>query len=382
MSFPRTEPKLLGKTVGGLRLQEELYRDGAEIAYLAQPKGKTDAPVLVTMLRHSDDELVQRFRKKCTALVALSHKNLPRFLNSGEYKKTQPYVVSENVPGKTLQERVREEGALPVKECFELGLGLIDGLCALHEAGMVHGGIRPTAAIDAGDGRLVLRPPVLPALANADKLITGGSLRGINFIPPEQVMARTDPSVLSVQSDVYSVGALLYYILTSTRPFDSPSPAITRRKVLKEALVPADKLRPELTEEASSILFKAMAKLPEQRYQKARDMGDDILRFLKGETPRAHTEPKPLQSLDLAPEPPSGSGKPTEEPQEGTAERAKKARQAISRLIPAFKLDEEEPPTPKKEPPKASSVKMWLVVLALMGLASAALLIWMIFLRN
>lgn len=379
MSFPRTEPGLLGKTVGGLRLKEELYREGAEVAYLAKPKGE-ETQVLVTMLRHADDELLERFRKKCSALVDLSHKNLPRFMSSGEYKKTRPFLVSEHIPGKTLKERVREEGALPIKEAFELGLGLIEGLCVLHEAGLVHGGIRPSAAIDAGEGRLVLLPPVLPAPASVDKLITGGSLRGINFIPPEQVMARTDPSVLSIQSDVYSLGAVLYYILTSTRPFDSPSPAITRRKVLKEALVPASKLRTELSEEASSILFKAMAKLPEQRYQKAHDMADDIRRFLKGETPRAHTEPKPLQSLDLAPEAPN-SGKPTEEPREGTAERAKKAREAISRLIPAFKLDDEEPPPAKKEPPKASSVKMWLVILALMALTSVGLLVWVFFLR-
>ncbi len=378
MSFPRTEPDLMGKTVGGLRLEKTLYREGAEVAYLGRAH-KGDAAVVVTMLRHSDDELTVRFLEKTKTLVALAHDNLPRFLTCGDHKAKR-FIVSEHVPGKNLKELVKDSGPMPIEQAFGFGQCLIEALCALHDAGLVHGGIRPSAAIDAGEGRLVLMPPVLPSPASADKLITGGSLRGINFIPPEQVMARTDPSVLSIQSDIYSVGAVLYFILTGTRPFDSPSPAITRRKVLKEALVPAQKLREEISEEAWSILLKAMAKLPEQRYQKARDMGDDITRLLRGETPRAHTEPKPLESPDLAPDPTPSSGM-NPEPQEGQAERAKKARQAISRLIPAFNLDDEEEEKPKGPPPKPTPLNVWLILLGVMGVTAVAILAW-VFLRS
>jgi serine/threonine-protein kinase len=260
---------------------------------------------------YSDDESFQkRFRQEARAAANLSHPNIVTVHDFG-FDQNQLYIVMEHVPGKDLKTLLRQRGRYSVEEAIPLIVQACAGIGYAHRAGLVHCDIKPHNMIVTPDARLKVTDfGIARALSTimpderAD--VVWGSPQ---YFSPEQAVGEAP----SPSSDVYSLGIVLYEVLTGALPFTAPSSEELARMHLEEKPIPPSEYVPDIPEALEEIVLKVLSKEPAARYRTADQLGRVLLRFGTQRdipaTPAMNLTPE-VATMYRQPEPPATVASP------------------------------------------------------------------------
>ena len=213
----------LGEVIGGRYELEELVGSGGMSSVYRAHDRMLERKVALKIL-HSrlgdDDEYVERFRREARAVAQLAHPNIVTVIDRGDDGGRQ-FIVFEYIDGQTLKEVVDAEGALPIDEVLRLGTGIAAGLAFAHERGIVHRDVKPQNVLMNGDGRAKVTDFGIARSLDVEHGVTetGTVLGTSNYIAPEQASGQP----VDDRSDVYSLGVVLYELLTGEVPFPGES---------------------------------------------------------------------------------------------------------------------------------------------------------------
>lgn len=265
---------LTGRQLGKYQINERLGRGGMATVYRAyQPGIDRFVAIKVIHLHFADDPtFIERFRREARAVGALRHPNIVQVIDfdtaDGMY-----YMVMEYLQGETLKARLQRVGALPVPEALTIGRKLADAVSYAHTEGMLHRDIKPANVIFAKNGEPILTDFGIAKLADSTGLTASGSATGTPaYMSPEAGRGEK----VDERSDVYSLGVVLYEMLTGALPFDADTPYAVIQKHNFEPLPSPRKFRPDLPAHVEMIVIKALAKQPAERYPSAADLRDAL----------------------------------------------------------------------------------------------------------
>lgn len=244
----------------------------------------------------ADDEFVRRFRREAQNAASLSHPNIVQTYDVGEDGGTH-YIVMELVAGKTLKALIQEQGPLPVAEAARIGIAIADALAHAHAQGIVHRDIKPHNILLGRDGRVKVADFGIARAVTTDTLTRTGSWMGsAHYFSPEQA----DGQPASSKSDLYSLGVVLYEMVTGTVPFQGESPITVALKHLREHVDAPSLLNAEVPVEMDEIILRAMEKEPEDRFDTAIQMRDALADFLQMHLEgRTHMQSDDFPTMDL-----------------------------------------------------------------------------------
>jgi serine/threonine protein kinase/tetratricopeptide (TPR) repeat protein len=284
-----SQPEALND-LGPYRIMGVIGRGGMGTVYRAEVIGACELPrgthVAIKLLRQiADGHERQRFAREAGYLQALRHRGIVRVLDVGEFNG-MPYLVMQLVHGESLDALVCE-GGLDEAMVVELGIQILEALHAAHLAGILHRDIKPSNIMVTGDRAVKLLDFGLAQRMDASSRITiTGTVVGTPaYMSPEQ--ANGDRAELSRRSDIYSVGACLYELLTGEQPYVADNSMAILRRIIDDPLVPPSRHRQHLSRDLETVVIKAMAKHPNDRYQAADDMAEDLRRIKRGRRIRA-----------------------------------------------------------------------------------------------
>src|ERR1043165_5094781 len=278
-----TPPRLLG---GRYELDGVVGRGGMAEVYRARDL-RLDRIVAVKTLREDlarDQTFQARFRREAQSAASLNHPSIVAVYDTGEDMagpSPVPYIVMEYVDGRTLRDLLRQDRRLLPERAVELVDGILRALDYSHRGGIVHRDIKPANGMitRAGDVK-VMDFGIARAMADSAATMTQTAqvIGTAQYLSPEQARGER----VDARSDLYSTGCLLYELLTGRPPFLGDSPVAIPSHHARENPVPPSRLDPEVPPWADSIVLRAMAKDPRERYQSAAEMRADIQRALSG----------------------------------------------------------------------------------------------------
>ncbi len=271
------EPRLLG---GRYEIDSELGHGGMAEVYLGtdQVLGRQIAVKILSSQYSRDDSFVARFRREAQTAAALNHPNVVSVFDTGSDDGTH-YIVLEYIQGKTLGQVIKEDGRLMPERAVEIGESVASGLAFAHRNGIVHRDVKPGNIMLTPTGDVkVMDFGIARAASSAAITQTATVLGTAAYFSPEQ--AQGEP--VDARSDIYSLGCVLYEMVTATAPFVGDSPLAVAYKHVREDPVPPSQLNPDVTPALDAIVLKCMAKNPANRYQTAEDLRADLQRFREG----------------------------------------------------------------------------------------------------
>ncbi|QYX78624.1 endo alpha-1,4 polygalactosaminidase [Streptomyces akebiae] len=289
------------ETIGGYTLTDRLGSGGMGIVYLGRSaSGRQVAVKVVHPPYAQDEEFRTRFRQEIAAARQVSGAFTAPVVDA-DPDAEQPWMATLYVPGRTLSDVVAEDGPLAGRELRTLALGLVEALRDIHRAGVVHRDLKPSNVLIAEDGPRVIDFGVSHAVDNEALTVTGRLIGTPPFMSPEQFAS---PREVTAASDVFSLGSVLVYAATGTRPFDGSSPYLTGYQVMYEA--PA---LDGVAEPLRSIAERCLAKDPAARPDVA-DLHRMILTLPESTGSPESTEPPVSPVSPVSPEPPTSAGSP------------------------------------------------------------------------
>ena len=263
-------------------LGEMIGTGGMADVYIAEDT-RLAREVAIKVLRSDlarDPSFVARFRKEALAAAGLNHPGIVAVYDSGE--EPAPYIVMELVSGHTLRDLIHQGETIPLKRALEIGEGILAALEYSHERGIVHRDIKPANIMitDHGDVK-VMDFGIARAIADLGATLTStwNIVGTAQYLSPEQALGE----VADLRSDIYSTGCLLYEVLTGKPPFTGETPVSIAYQHVSGVLIAPSKIQPELPEGVDVILSVALAKKPEDRYQSAGLMLDDLFKVGTGQ---------------------------------------------------------------------------------------------------
>jgi serine/threonine-protein kinase len=263
---------------GRYRILRKLGAGGMANVYLAEDE-ELGRRVAIKILndRYANDELfIERFRREAKSAAALSHPNIVSIYDRGEAEGTY-YIAMEVIEGRSLKELILTRGPLPIPQAIAFTLEILDALRFAHRHGIIHRDVKPHNILIGGERLKVTDFGI--ARAGASQMTEAGSIMGTaQYLSPEQ--ARGAP--VTASSDLYSVGIVLYEMLTGKVPFSGDSAIEIAMKHLNELPKPPSKIRPEIPPELDQVVLRALAKAPEDRYQTAEEFAEDLHRVEAG----------------------------------------------------------------------------------------------------
>jgi len=271
--------ELLG---GRYKLGEMIGTGGMADVFVAEDT-RLARQVAIKVLRSDlarDPSFVARFRKEALAAAGLNHPGIVAVYDSGE--EPAPYIVMELISGHTLRELIHKGERVPLKRALEIGEGILAALEYSHHSGIVHRDIKPANIMitDHGDVK-VMDFGIARALADLGATLTStwNVVGTAQYLSPEQALGE----LADLRSDIYSTGCLLYEVLTGQPPFTGETPvSIAYQHVSGNLIVPST-IVPELPEGIDTLLMVALAKSPDDRYQSAGLMLDDLYKIKAGQ---------------------------------------------------------------------------------------------------
>jgi serine/threonine-protein kinase len=274
---------MINKLLGGrYKLGEMIGTGGMADVYVAEDT-RLARQVAVKVLRSDlarDPSFVARFRKEALAAAGLNHPGIVAVYDSGE--EPAPYIVMELISGHTLRELIHKGERVPLKRALEIGEGILAALEYSHHSGIVHRDIKPANIMitDHGDVK-VMDFGIARALADLGATLTStwNVVGTAQYLSPEQALGE----VADLRSDIYSTGCLLYEVLTGKPPFSGETPVSIAYQHVSGVLVAPSKIVPELPAGIDTLLTVALAKNPDDRYQSAGLMLDDLFKIAGGE---------------------------------------------------------------------------------------------------
>lgn len=270
---------------GRYRILRKLGSGGMANVYLAEDE-ELGRRVAIKILndRYANDELfIERFRREAKSAAGLSHPNIVSIYDRGEAEGTY-YIAMEVIEGRSLKELIMTRGALPVDTAIGHAKQLLEALRFAHRHGIIHRDIKPHNVLLSADQQVKNEPRLKVtdfgiARHGASQMTEAGSIMGTaQYLSPEQ--ARGAP--VTAASDLYSAGVVLYEMLTGKVPFSGDSAIEIAMKHVTELPSPPSQLRSEIPHELDQIVLRALAKDPEDRYQTAEEMIEDLERVEAG----------------------------------------------------------------------------------------------------
>ena len=264
---------------GRYRITRKLGAGGMANVYLAEDQelGRRVAIKILNERHANDDQFVERFRREAKNAAGLSHPNVVSIYDRGEAEGTY-YIAMEYVEGRTLKDLILTRGPSPIGIAIDYTRQILQALRFAHRAGIVHRDIKPHNVIVDGDGRVKVADFGI-ARAGASQMTEAGSIIGTaQYLSPEQ--ARGAP--VDQTSDLYSVGIVLYELLTGTVPFNGDTPVEIAMKHLSQTPEPPSSKRHDVPPDLDKIVLRALAKDPSDRYASAEEMDADLDRVGRG----------------------------------------------------------------------------------------------------
>src|SRR6478736_4235041 len=228
--------------------------------------------------RHANDEqFVERFRREAKNAAALSHPNIVSIYDRGEAEGSY-YIAMEYLDGRSLKELIVSRGPAPITVAVEYARQILQALRFAHRHGIVHRDIKPHNVLVDAEGRVKVTDFGI-ARAGTSQMTEAGSIVGTaQYLSPEQARGTN----VDQRSDVYSLGIVLYELLTGTVPFTGDTPVEIAMKHLSTIAEPPSAKRPEVPDDLDAIVLRALAKDPHDRYASAEEMDADLARIAKG----------------------------------------------------------------------------------------------------
>src|SRR6058998_3963748 len=272
---------------GRYRIIRKLGAGGMANVYLAEDQelGRRVAIKILNERHANDEQFVERFRREAKNAAALSHPNIVSIFDRGQAEGTY-YIAMEYLDGRTLKELLVRNGPTPVPIAIDYARQIVGALAFAHRNGIVHRDIKPHNIVVGSDGRLKVTDFGI-ARSGASQMTEAGSIVGTaQYLSPEQARgAPVDP-----RSDLYSLGIVLYEMLTGNVPFTGDTPVEIAMKHLSQVPEPPSKLRSEVPHDLDAIVMRALAKDPDQRYSSAEEMDADLARVARGVAVSRETE--------------------------------------------------------------------------------------------
>jgi len=274
---------------GRYRILRRLGSGGMANVYLAEDEelGRRVAIKILNDRHASDDSFVERFRREAKNAAGLSHPNIVSIYDRGEAEGTY-YIAMEYLEGRSLKDRIVAEGPLPIPAAIEATRQILHALGFAHRGGIVHRDVKPhnvLLAQDSAERRYKVTDFGI-SRTSASQMTEAGSIVGTaQYLSPEQ--ARGAP--VDQRSDIYSVGIVLYELLTGQLPFTGETPLEIAMKHLSEIPKPPSALRPEISPDLDMVVLRALAKDPDERFDSAEDMDAELARVASGSAVTAET---------------------------------------------------------------------------------------------
>jgi eukaryotic-like serine/threonine-protein kinase len=290
-----------------------------------------------------DPSFYLRFRREAQNAAALNHPAIVAVYDTGEAETATgplPYIVMEYVDGVTLRDIVHTDGPMEPKRAIEIIADACQALNFSHQHGIIHRDVKPANIMISKAGAVkVMDFGIARALADSANPMTQTSavIGTAQYLSPEQARGET----VDARSDVYSLGCVLYEILTGQPPFVGDSPVAVAYQHVREDPTPPSERYQGISPELDAVVLKALAKNPENRYQTAAEMRTDLIRVHSGEAPDAPKVLTDAERTTFMAAGPRGRNAPTEH-------------------IPTHRPNSEEPE-------RRASVTRWLVVVAILA---------------
>ena len=234
-----------------------------------------DRKVAIKVLRgdlSNDEKFIRRFKREALSVSNLSHPNIVEVYDVSE-EDGNYYIVMEYIEGKTLKQLLQKRGALTLNEVIDIMTQLTDGLAHAHEAYIIHRDIKPQNIMIEDNGLVKITDFGIAMSLNSTQLTQTNSVMGsVHYLPPEQANGKGS----TVKSDIYSLGILMYELLTGSVPFKGDTAVEIALKHMKEKIPSIRKQNPTIPQSVENIVLKATAKNPKNRYDNVRDMYKDL----------------------------------------------------------------------------------------------------------
>ena len=288
------------KTYGGrYEVIERVGLGGMAEVYRARDDllGREVAVKVLNDKLSGDKSFVERFRREAQAAANLSHPNIVSLYDYGSDEGAN-FIVMELIDGRGLEQIIAEEGPLLPERAAEMASDVARALERAHATGLVHRDIKPSNIMITSYGQTKVTDfGIARAIGDGDQTMTqtGMVIGTASYLSPEQ--AQGNP--VDARSDVYALGCVLYEMLTGAPPFKGDTPLSIAYKHVREDAEKPSTLNPDVPPALDAIVMKALAKNPDNRYQTAREMRDDLQRFLAGE--QIHATPLLAGTTTVAP---------------------------------------------------------------------------------
>jgi len=286
---------VIGTLLGGrYRLDAPIGRGGMSTVYRAFDT-VLERPVAIKLMHSeiaSDSDHLERFRREARAVAQLSHPHIVTVIDAGEEISSDghdgrvgaPYIVLEYVPGETLKDVIRREGTLDIPQAIAYAIEIARALGAAHERMIVHRDVKPqNVLIGVEGGAKITDFGIARSLTEEGLTIAGRVLGTTDYVSPEQALGEA----VTGQSDLYSLGIVLYEMFTGEVPFSAETPVAVAMRHVREEVPDVQHLRPAVSAAAASVVDRAVAKDLRQRYPDAGSMVADLEDVLAIEASRS-----------------------------------------------------------------------------------------------
>jgi formylglycine-generating enzyme required for sulfatase activity/predicted Ser/Thr protein kinase/dienelactone hydrolase len=258
------------------RLLEEIGHGGMGIVYKAEDM-KLKRLVAIKFLPRelsSKPEARERFIQEARAAAALSHPNICT-IHEVDESEDKPFIVMEYVEGENLREKIKK-GPLPIEEALDITIQAADGLEKAHQRGVVHRDIKSANIMVTGSGQAKIMDFGLAKLRGGTAFTKEGATLGtVAYMSPEQARGEK----VDVRTDIWSLGVVLYEMLTSELPFKGEREVSILYSIVHEEPKPLKVIRPDIPPELQQLIGRALNKNPDSRYQSAAEMVKDLRKF-------------------------------------------------------------------------------------------------------
>jgi serine/threonine protein kinase len=275
---------LVGMTLGNYQIVEELGRGGMAVVYRAyQPSLNRYVAIKVLPPQLAfDRQFVERFLREARAAAGLSHPNIVVVHDVGEQDGLY-YIVMEYLAGRTLKEVIEQVGRLPLGRVAHILEQVAGALDYAHQRGFIHRDVKPANIFVGENDRVTLTDfGIAKAASEAEQLTRTGMLVGTpEYMSPEQAEGGT----VDHRTDLYALGIVLYQMLTGQVPFKGNTPHSTLYAVVNQPPPPPRQINPALPPAVEAVVLKAVAKRPDQRFQRGAEMAGALKAAVAGRTP-------------------------------------------------------------------------------------------------
>jgi Tol biopolymer transport system component/predicted Ser/Thr protein kinase len=292
-------PNLVDQTLGRYKILEELGRGGMAVVYRAyQPSLHRHVAVKVLPPQFAfDRQFVERFQREARAAASLRHPNIVVIHDVGHQQGIY-YIVMEYLEGRTLEQLIKQDGPLPPRQVARIVEQIASALDYAHQRGFVHRDVKPSNIFVGEGDRVTLTDfGIAKAASETQHLTRTGVLVGTpEYMSPEQA----EGGMVDRRTDLYALGVMLYQMLVGRVPFRGTTPHAVLHAVIYEPPPPPRQISPDLSSTVESVILRAVAKQPEQRFQHGAELTAALRAALSGTaprpqpaTPRQSTRPQP-----------------------------------------------------------------------------------------